>query len=283
MPKDTHQNLHEIANHIAENSFSYTAFSLNGLGVSAFRFQNMISHGEVRNSSRSTPLIEAPSFHIRARDFLLHFYLFIPRIRFRWRERRRVRELRKAIASLRKVYKGVEELGLKNIKNIHNVALYVLLLELDWAILNWDMMHATDHWRRTFVARQMAVFLFEASEDLTQLLGRDYREALHSMNVGHETIDELGRISSQLNQFRHEHEKTLKRIRQFIGAHRDHDAGAQLDILDNLEPLSIYGLAGEFYVPLRALADFQVRLTLIAGNLKILLDQFLNKTKPNKK
>ncbi len=227
-------------------------------------------------------LIEAPSLHIRTQDFLLRLYLFIPRIRFRRRERRRVRELRKAIASLRKVYVKVTELDLTSIKNIHNVALYILLLELDWAILNWDMMHAVDHWRRTFIARQMAVFLFEASEDLPQLLGREYRESLHSINVGQEMIDELGKISKKLSRFRRDHEETLKRIRQFVGAHRDHDAGAQLDILDNLEPLTIYKLAGDFYVPLRALADFQVRLTLIAGDIKVLIDQYLRENCPTK-
>jgi hypothetical protein len=39
--------------------------------------------------------------------------------------------MRKALSSIRVAYRGVAELGLKNVKNVHNVGLYILLLELD--------------------------------------------------------------------------------------------------------------------------------------------------------
>jgi len=67
-------------------------------------------------------------------------------------------------------------------------------------------------------------------------------------------------------------------IRQFVGAHRDDDAGAQLDILDVPQPLEVYRLAGNFYVPLTALADFQIRLTLVVGNFEVLLTQHLKES-----
>ena len=185
---------------------------------------------------------------------------------------------RKALSSMRRAHSGAVELGLPNVITAYNLGLYILLLDMDWSILNWDMMHATNEWRRKFVARQMAVFLYEASEDITQLLGRDYREALKSLGIGENLLQELGQVSKQLSRFKKTNEDFLKRIRQFVGAHRDHDAAAQLDILDSLEPLKVYALAGDFYVPLRALVDLQVRLTLMIGNLQTLLKQYLDKT-----
>jgi hypothetical protein len=222
-------------------------------------------------------LIEAPPFETRARDFLLRFYMFIPRIKFRWRERRRAQATREALSAMRRIHSGAVQLELPNVIKAYNLGLYILLLELDWSQMNWDMMHASTEWRRKFVARQMAVFLYEASEDLPQLFGHNYREALKSLGIGGELLQELGQISRQLNRFKKINQDFLKRIRAFVGAHRDHDAAAQLDILDNLEPLKVYDLAGDFYVPLRALADLQVRLTLTIGNMETVLKQYLNK------
>jgi len=222
-------------------------------------------------------VIEAPPLEILARDFLLRFYMIIPRMKFRWRERRRMKAMRKALSVIRRAHSGAVELGLPNVIKAYNLGLYILLLEMDWSTLSWDMMHATNEWRRKFVARQMAIFLYEASEDLPQLLGRDYREALTSLDIENEFLNELGQVSRQLSRFKQTNEGFLKRIRHFVGAHRDHDAAAQLDVLDNLEPLKVYGLAGDFYVPLRALVDLQVRLTPMIGNNQTLLRQYLKK------
>ncbi|MGB4068516.1 MAG: hypothetical protein WBK08_10845 [Nitrospira sp.] len=140
---------------------------------------------------------------------------------------------------------------------------------------SWGGGHASNEWRRKFVARQMAVFLYEASEDLTQLLGHNYREAIRSLGIADELFHELGQISRQLNRFKEANQDFLKRIRTFVGAHRDHNAAVQLDILDNLEPLKVYSLAGDFYAPLKSLVDLQVRLIPLIGNMNSLLKQYL--------
>lgn len=203
--------------------------------------------------------------------------MFIPRIKFRWRERRRAQAVREALSAMRQAHSGAVELGLPNVIRAYNLGLYILLLELDCSEMSWDMMRAGNEWRRKFVARQMAVFLYEASEDLTQLLGHNYRESLRSLGIGSDLFYELGQIARQLNRFKETNRDFLKQIRTFVGAHRDHDAAAQFVILDNLEPLKVYGLAGNFYAPLRALADLQVRLTLTIGNMETLLKQYLNR------
>lgn len=220
-------------------------------------------------------LIEAPPLETRARDFLLRFYMLIPRIKFRWKERRRAKAMREAVSAMRRIRAGAVQLELPNVIKAYNLGLYILLLELDWAEMNWDMIHASNDWRRKYVARQMAVLLYEASEDLTQLLGQNYRDTLKSLGIGSELLQELGQISRQLNRFKESNQVFLKRIRTFVGAHRDHDAAAQLDILDSLEPLKVYSLAGDFYAPLRALVDLQVRLIPLVGNIESLLKQYL--------
>lgn len=213
----------------------------------------------------------------RSYDLLLWIYLQPARIRFRWRERRRLAASTRALASLQKLYTQAAELGLDNVKQVHNVGMYILLLDLDLTTLSWYMLHARYNWQRGFAARQIAVILHEASRRLPQLVGGNYRKGLQSLGVRAEVFNELNTISKQLNCFRAEHERALGIIRNFVGAHRDEDAAAQLKIIAGLQPLEIFGLVGDFYLPLRQLVDFQIRLTVFLANLRVLLKQYLHK------
>lgn len=209
----------------------------------------------------------------------LRVFMFFRRIKFRWRERRRLRELAKTFLSIKRLYDQSEELGLENVKKVHNVGLYILILDRDLTTLSWDMMHANDSWRMNFISRQMAVFLYEAAEDLPQMLGHEYREVLRSLGVNDEMFQQLNQISKTLSSYRSKNEKFLKKIRVFVGAHRDHRAGEQLRILESIKPLELYALVGDFYEPLNELVRFQTRLTILVGDRKVLLGQFLNKAR----
>jgi hypothetical protein len=181
------------------------------------------------------------------------------------------------LGTFRRIHDQCTQFRLEHHALIYNVALYILLLEHDLASLGDDMVHATNDWRRKFVARQMAALLYEAIEDLPALLGTRMRHGLTELRVDSSLVSELNSIMKLLNQFKAEHATELQQLRNLVGAHRDHDAGAQLRILDDLQPLTIFGLQASFYVPFRQLVGWLTKLTTTTGRLNGVFEQFLKR------
>ena len=158
--------------------------------------------------------------------YWIEWIVLLPnRIRLRWNKRGRQRQRDAAIRSVRNL---VEKSGtfFSHSRRVHNVTLYALILDQDIAMLTADMVLAVGQQRRVFVARHLAVLLYEASQDLPDLLGRDYREGLRTLAIPDSWFDELNEASKQLNRFKDDHREFLGRIRNLIGAHRDKDASS---------------------------------------------------------
>jgi hypothetical protein len=64
----------------------------------------------------------------------------------------------------------------------------------------------------------------------------------------------LNAVTSDLNKFWREHREFLGRVRNTLGAHRDHDALEYARGLDDLKPLEVMGLAVRLSALLEALA-----------------------------
>jgi hypothetical protein len=197
------------------------------------------------------------------------------RIRFRWRNRGRQALQANTLASLRGLFEGVAALNLQNSRTIHNVALYALLLDQDLFEFNRDMVMATSNRRRGFVARHLAVLLYEGTHDLPELLGRDYRESLQNVRVPAELIEELNEVSSAFNRFKDQHQTTLSAIRNAVAAHREHDVKLQLNLLDSIKPIAILKLAADFSAPLNKLVALQTKLTVHLGELGVLVRELM--------
>ncbi len=202
--------------------------------------------------------------------YWIEWIVLLPnRIRLRWDKRGRQRQRDAAIRSVRSL---VEKSGtlFSNNRRIHNISLYTLILDQDIAMMTADMVLAVGKPRRVFVARHLAVLLYEASQDFPDLLGREYREGLRTLAIPDTYFDELKEASKQLNRFKDEHREFLRRIRNLIGAHRDKDAITQLETMEMLEPLDVMRLAAEFQGPLNLLIYLQIKLTAHAGDTRVL-------------
>lgn len=108
--------------------------------------------------------------------------------------------------------------------------MYLLLLDQDIAYFTDDLVCAIGDRRRAFLAKQEAILLYEAAEDVPQLLGREFRDAVKALGASAEEIARLNSVSSDLNQFWHGHREFLGRIRNVLAAHRDHDALRYTDV-----------------------------------------------------
>lgn len=162
----------------------------------------------------------------------------------------RTAAIRTVVDTLRKVTAGRAD----NIRVIANVGAYLLLFDDDLAYFMEDLRQAPDAARRVFVAKHLATLLYEASEDLPQMLGKEFRAAVQVLELPSDLMTRLGVIASGLHRYWEKHRGFLGDVRRFAGAHREHDALAYLAALEMIEPLDVAQRAAEFSEHFRALA-----------------------------
>lgn len=209
---------------------------------------------------------------------LYRLYLWPKRIRYRRDARTRDIARADAVAAIRKRFDEAERLGMKNFRCVFNTALYVLLLDEDLSMHARDFFLTNSKRRRAFVARHLAMTLYEASEDIPRLIGRDFRTAIRLMGGDDSWTTSLNGIASEINQFKSSHQQLLRSIRNAAAAHRDLDCAQQLAVLDTLDPMAIFRLTGEFTTPAQRLVHLLTQVTLHTGNLRTMLRELAGRS-----
>ena len=115
------------------------------------------------------------------------------------------------------------------------------------------------------------MLLHEAAEDLPQLLGKEYRQWLKELELGEAWFEALNSIGKKLSAFRKAHGDFLHDVRNYVGAHRHHDAITQLDTMDRFKAIEVYRLAGELSEPVRDMVAFYTRLLQYMHNPVVML------------
>lgn len=171
---------------------------------------------------------------------LLEHVLFLPmRVRQRSSSRSKYTVRSQALATTRRTLKGLCKLKADGHCDVFNVGLYLLLLDQDLADFTDDLVCAIGERRRVFVAKHEAVLLYEAAEDLPQLLGCRFRNAVELLGVSEEQQKRLNAASSELNQFWQGEREFLSKIRNTLAAHREHDALGYLEALEQVRPRDV--------------------------------------------
>jgi hypothetical protein len=213
-------------------------------------------------------------------ELLRDLLAFPGRTKFRWKNRRRARISDQLQRSLKDGYDKAKAHGLEAYADVYNVALFIALAERDTSAYSEAIFVARSEWHRQFHARGLAVLLFELSEDLPELLGGKYRARMRELSLEPSWFDRLNEATAKLAAFRREHTAFLKRVRTYVGAHRDHDAVAQLEVLTSLGPLDVYSLAPKLSVPLRELIAFNTELLGHLGKPSVVLQQLSKRPRP---
>jgi hypothetical protein len=167
------------------------------------------------------------------------------RVRHRRRARAKHKARVEALGTVRHTLQCAARLKASSATTVFNVGMYLLLLDQDIAFFTDDLVCAVGDRRRAFVAKHEAILLYEAAEDLPQLLGRGFREAVRALGASAEQFADLNSVSSDLNQFWQGHRDFLGTIRNALAAHRDHDALRYVDVLETLKPLEVMARAAE--------------------------------------
>ncbi|HNQ62194.1 MAG TPA: hypothetical protein PKJ62_07370 [Bacteroidia bacterium] len=120
-------------------------------------------------------------------------------------------------------------------ETVWNSCLFVNLAYHDLSILTYDLSFEREEWKRLFIARSLSLLLYEIAEDISEIFGKKYHNALSTLSVSNELIDNLHTSIKPINSFRNEKSELLKRIRNVSAAHKDHDALTQLEVIENID------------------------------------------------
>jgi hypothetical protein len=149
---------------------------------------------------------------------------------------------------------------------VFNVALYLLQLDQDLAYFTTDMVCAIGDRRRAFVAKHEAVLLYEAAEDIPQLLGKQFRHGITALSVPPERLRVINAVSADLNRFGQTHREFLRQIRNVLAAHREQDALAYAHTLDSIKPLDVMHRAAELSNLLEILIQQLIAVIQVTSN-----------------
>jgi hypothetical protein len=182
------------------------------------------------------------------------------RARFRWRNRKRREITEFLINTLQKRCDEARRAGVQSYLTIYNVGLFIALFEQDLSAYSEGIFFARSEWHRQFFARGMAVLLHEGATDFPEMLGKAYRKCILDLDLESHWIDKLNKIGSQLSLFRKSHVEFLSEVRNYVGAHRDHNALTQIEVLAKFTAFDVYKLGADFSQPLRDLTHFYIGL-----------------------
>ncbi len=201
--------------------------------------------------------------------------LFRNRLRARADARKRRKIRNQAIASVRHTLQQATDTGAGNIRTVFNVALYLLQIDQDLAYFTTDMVGAIGDRRRAFVAKHEAVLLYEAAEDIPQLLGKKFRDAIAALSIPPERLQAINAVSADLNKFWRTHRNFLGRIRNVLAAHREQDALAYTNALDSIKPLEVMHRAAELSQFLQVLIQQLTAIGRLTSNPAVILTDII--------
>jgi hypothetical protein len=109
----------------------------------------------------------------------------------------------------------------------------------DFAVLLEEFGRDQPAGRRKVFGRVLAVVIFEALDDMPHLLGRVLDVDMRAVGLSEDKLAPLERIRLELRGIRARYKDELEELRLVVGAHRDHEAEKQWDLMarQNLERL----------------------------------------------
>ena len=127
--------------------------------------------------------------------------------------------------------KYAESKNLQDIKLIWNIAGYINIISYDLKIIARDLTFSRNDWQKRVYARQASLIIYEATDDLFKLLGKDFIELTKNRLDISEFQDDLKDVRKNLNIFKETYSKKLETIRNVATAHRDKDVLKQIETI----------------------------------------------------
>jgi len=140
---------------------------------------------------------------------------------------------------------AIETIGIPFMVSLSNLVQYVLLMSHDLICLFEEMVCTRSRWKKKLFARHVAITLYECMNDFEFLLGKPFREQLIRIRLP--ALDTARKaIHKEIIMFEKSHGAYLKKVRNSVIGHRDHNAETQIELIKSLKPSHIYRLSSKF-------------------------------------
>lgn len=140
---------------------------------------------------------------------------------------------------------GLKDKGLNDLKVWANMAGFINIISYDLKVITRDMIVAKDEWQKRHYARQSCLIIYESINDLFELLGKDFKRLLRTIQ-NNDLQQKITKNRSDLNKFKDSYQKYLYIIRNTSIAHRDKEALKQLATIINIDWNKIFTITIEF-------------------------------------
>lgn len=142
---------------------------------------------------------------------------------------------------MRRTTADIRTRGWKTHEAVWNPCLFLNTVAYDLSILVHDLAYEREDWKRRFIARSLALVLYEVAEDIPAVFGRSFRDSLGTLGVQESMAAAVTVATKRIAQFWNQHSVLLRDIRIISAAHREHDA---ITLLETIERIDVFALLG---------------------------------------
>jgi hypothetical protein len=203
---------------------------------------------------------------------------FLPARRFRKNTVRALAHIEDILPTIETQWQQANQLGLTKYSTLYNSMSFLLLLHYDLAVLAYDHATEVDERKQNLYARQLCLLLHEALEDIPSVFGGKFRKAAASLPNGDNYLLALSGVLKTLSDIRKENHAQIAEIRNFVAAHRDHDALNQLEIMRKIDSLWLMAISGKFIEFLGKMAGAVTPLLSEMGNPPVIFKHIADRT-----
>jgi predicted Zn-dependent protease with MMP-like domain len=194
---------------------------------------------------------------------------------------RRGKVIGQCTEELQKTILVLTERGWTTHTQLWNAGLFINVVSHDLSIISHDIIRVRDDWKRRYLARALALILYEISEDIPTVLGKKFQAAMKTLSVPDEMKAKLNSEKNKFSDFWNEHRELLKEIRISVAAHRDHDAMEQLRIIEKIDILDMHSLGAKLGSRLNDLGEATQAILAFTGQVEP--PELNNKQNPNQR
>ena len=134
----------------------------------------------------------------------------------------------------------------KNNKQIWNAACYINIISYDLKIIAKNLTFSKLEWEKRYFARQAGLLIYEASSDIFELLGKEFRTIISPLSEIDLLNSMLKEITTNLNLFNSTYKDKLKQLRNTSIAHRDLNSIQQLEVIYSLSWVDSINIVSAF-------------------------------------
>lgn len=160
----------------------------------------------------------------------------------------------------KKIKKLAADKGTTDHVILWNVFGFINILSYDLASVGCSLLFETKKWQKVYFARQVVLLMYEALNDIPDILGKNFRDIFKDISEAQYYLIELKTLQKEFGKFKTYHFEYLKEVRMNIIAHRDPDIDKQLHYIETIDPYEIINIMFDFETILRSISDHLQKL-----------------------